>query len=286
VAILIGAAIGGYAGGKVAKAKGYDFSDWQMYAYIAGGAVVGGASGAVGAAVATSGVVGANTAAIAYGSYYNAVGMHMVSQGQSNVSVSFGFGSYNFTNNEWNGIWNWGENSTMENIGYGLGALANVGDILAGFNPRNAELRTENDPNYYKMVDADGNPMYQKDLIGHSQITNGKGIPLIDWGPTEGVRFSDWVTGTNSFEGGMAIPTSKMKWDPIPIKGVNLRRISNWNLSGKYNLALNSCVSQTSRALNSSGAFNIGIHPYLLHGQMYLRSIGVRPMIFSHYLLR
>ncbi len=174
----------------------------------------------------------------------------------------------------------------MENIGYSLGALANVGDILAGFNPGNAELRTENDPNYYKMVDADGNPVYQKDLIGHSQITDGKGSPLIDWGPTEGVGFSDWVTGTNSYERGMAIPTSKMKWDPIPIKGVNLRRISNWNPSGKYNLALNSCVTQTSRALNSSGAFNIGIHPYLLHGQMYLRSIGVRPMIFSHYLLR
>jgi REP element-mobilizing transposase RayT len=28
----------------------------------------------------------------------------------------------------------------------------------------------------------------------------------------------------------------------------------------------------------------IGIHPYMLHAQMYLRSIGVRPMLFSYYL--
>jgi hypothetical protein len=38
-----------------------------------------------------------------------------------------------------------------------------------------------------------------------------------------------------------------------------------------------------SRALNMSGAFNIGIHPYFLHLQMYLRSMGVRPSLFSYH---
>lgn len=46
--------------------------------------------------------------------------------------------------------------------------------------------------------------------------------------------------------------------------------------------ALSDCVSQTSRALNMSGVFNIGIHPYLLQAQMYMRSVGFRPMLFSY----
>ena len=52
-----------------------------------------------------------------------------------------------------------------------------------------------------------------------------------------------------------------------------------------HNVVYNNCVSMTSRALNMSGAFNIGIHPYLLHAQMYLRSIGIRPVLYSHFLL-
>ena len=119
--------------------------------------------------------------------------------------------------------------------------------------------------------------------LGHSQIVDMNGKPLVDWGPTESVSgFGDWVPGTNSYEGGVSISASKMKWDAVNIKGVNVSRISNWNPTGKYNLAFNSCVSQVSRALNASGVFNIGIHPYLLHAQMYLRSIGVRPCLFSH----
>ncbi len=59
---------------------------------------------------------------------------------------------------------------------------------------------------------------------------------------------------------------------------------SSFEMPGRFNFAINSCVSQTSRALNMSGAFNIGIHPYFLHAQMYLRSIGVRPMLYSYYL--
>jgi hypothetical protein len=40
-----------------------------------------------------------------------------------------------------------------------------------------------------------------------------------------------------------------------------------------------------SRALNMSGVFNVGVHPYLLHFQMYMRSIGFRPVLCSHFLL-
>lgn len=66
---------------------------------------------------------------------------------------------------------------------------------------------------------------------------------------------------------------------------VRMMRISDYlNKGGKYNLLYNSCVSMASRALNLSGVFNVGIHPYLLHTQMYLRSIGIRPMLYSHFL--
>lgn len=69
---------------------------------------------------------------------------------------------------------------------------------------------------------------------------------------------------------------------PVAIKGVNSGRLSNWSPAGKYNLAYNNCVTQASRALNASGAFNIGVHPYLLHGQMYLRSVFETPGFTSN----
>lgn len=106
--------------------------------------------------------------------------------------MSFGVASYNFTSGEWGYLGKKG-NSELENIGYGLGALANLSDILAGFTPGDVELRTENDPNYTKaqaVYDQNGRVIgYQdapyKDLIGHSQLSDGNGNVLIDWGLTK-----------------------------------------------------------------------------------------------------
>lgn len=202
------------------------------------------------------------------------------------MSVGFEFASYNFVSGKWGYLGKNG-NSAIENIGYGLGALANVADKLAGSKPGSVVLRTENAPNYSKYTDADGTPIPIKDLIGHSQIIDMKGTPLIDWGPTRTVNgFGDWVVGTNSYENGLAVPVSKMKWSTLTIDGVNATRISEWNSSGNYNLIFNSCVSQTSRALNASGVFNFRIHAYLLHAQISLHSTGVRPMLHSHFLIR
>lgn len=49
-----------------------------------------------------------------------------------------------------------------------------------------------------------------------------------------------------------------------------------------YSVEFSSCVTHTSAALNHSGVLNIDIHPYLLHGQMYLWGNGMRPWMFSH----
>ncbi len=168
-----------------------------------GGAIVGGLSGALAAEVAASGMPFANTSAIASGSFANSLGTHMYTGGQTDVMVGLGIASYNFSQNEIGYLGKKG-NSTLENIGYGLGALANVSDILAGFKPGDLiNLRTENDPNYYKYLDEDGNPIPIKDKIGHSQLTkivNGKESPIIDWGPVDGVSgLGDWVDGTNTY---------------------------------------------------------------------------------------
>ncbi len=51
-----------------------------------------------------------------------------------------------------------------------------------------------------------------------------------------------------------------------------------------YSVELSSCVSHVSRALNLSGIFNVGIHPYLLNAQMYLWSRGIRPWFVCNYI--
>lgn len=67
-----------------------------------------------------------------------------------------------------------------------------------------------------------------------------------------------------------------------------IKRYANWlnGLEKKdkliYSVELSSCVTHTLLALNSSGVFNIGIHPFLLNAQMYLWSNGIRPWSYSY----
>jgi RHS repeat-associated protein len=287
VPMVIGAIIGTYMGGVIANDGEYNLAKWdyqsgRTWGYMLGGAVVGAAAGYAGWIVGVSGIPMANTLGIMASSFVNSVGTFIYTGGRTDVSVSFGVASYNFSRNEWGYLGKDG-NKWYEDLGYGLGALANLSDILAGFKPGEVTLRTENDPDYIFYGKL-------KDPIGHSQITKGNDV-LIDWGPDE-LKSSTWklIRGTNSYEQGKLIPNLKSGsfWDPIDVKGVNVNRMlrfSNYlNKSGKYNLLYNNCVSMTSRALNMSGVFNIGIHPYLLHFQMYLRSIGIRPILYSHFL--
>jgi RHS repeat-associated protein len=277
----IGADIGMWSGGSIANGTAnpfkWDYSSGKTWGYMAAGAAVGAASGGLSNTIATSGGAFAQTQAIIAGSMMNSMGTALYTGGQTDVTVGFGAGSFNINTGELGYLGKKG-NSAMENIGYGLGAMANAADLLAGLKPNRTELRTEN-------TSTPGDP----DFIGHSQLVDANGKPVVDWGPDpnypiyKNAPFKS-VQGTNSYEKGLALPSSKMKWNPVTIDGVNTNRIASWNPSGNYNLAVNSCVSQTSRALNASGAYNIGIHPYMLHAQMYLRSVGVRPLLYSHYL--
>jgi hypothetical protein len=99
-----------------------------MAAYMAGGAIVGTVSAYVGGAVATSGIPCANTLSTVSSSLVNSVGTYMYTGGKTDISISFGTVSYNFSKNEWGYPGKKG-NSVIENIGYILGALANIGDL-------------------------------------------------------------------------------------------------------------------------------------------------------------
>nr|WP_321426960.1 DUF6443 domain-containing protein [uncultured Acetobacteroides sp.] len=126
-AIIIGAAAGGYTGHKIAHANGYNFSNWQTYGYMLGGAVIGGFSGYAGVAISTGGFM-ANTMGAMYSSMSYSLGMSMLSGGRMQPSISLGGASYNFGTQDWGYIGEKG-NSKLENLGYGLGMLANLSDV-------------------------------------------------------------------------------------------------------------------------------------------------------------
>ncbi|HKM01526.1 MAG TPA: RHS repeat-associated core domain-containing protein, partial [Sedimentibacter sp.] len=126
--VIAGAIIGTYMGGVIANNDfnpiNWNYNSGKTWGYMLGGAIVGGFSGWAGGAIAASGMPMANTAGIMSASFVNSLGTHIYTGGQTPVSISFGIGSYDITNDKWDGIWNWGENSTLENIGYTFGAMA------------------------------------------------------------------------------------------------------------------------------------------------------------------
>lgn len=276
--MAIGADLGMWQGGAMANGTGnpfkWNYGSAQTWGYMTGGAAIGAASGSAANAIANSGMAFANTAAIVGGSSINSIGTAVLSGGQADLSVGFGFGSYNLSTGEFGYLGKKG-NGTMENIGYGLGALANVADALAGFNPGEVQLNTES-----------------SDLLGHSAITNVGETDfynsIVSVGPETGGK---WIlnplkfkNGTNNWGNYVTSGDDVMK---AIVKGVNYKTISKYGLyldkGVNYNLYFGSCVNHTARALTISGVPSLGIHPYILHSQMYLRSIGVRPALYSFF---
>lgn len=294
VPVIIGAAIGMYSGGVIANKGQYnpvkwDWSSGKTWGYMLGGAVVGGVSGYVGGAIATSGIPMANTVAIAGSSLVNSVGTWAYTGGQTPISISLGAVSYDFTNGDFGYLGEKG-NSVLENIGYGLGALANLSDALIGFNPQKVDLVTEN-----------------SDAVGHSALVNegtmtgtglGNGNPanadpngIISVGPNryvDGNGSWHWMKGTNHWD--THTGAGEVFWrQTLNVNKGTIMKYGQWlnkmENSGKfiYSLELSSCVTHTSVALNLSGLFNIGIHPYLLNAQMYLWGNGIRPWTYSYF---
>ena len=168
VPVMIGAALGGFSGYKLADAN--QTTGWQKAGYILGGAVIGALTGHVASTIATSGIAFANTKAITMSSFLNSTAMNMLSGGQTDVIANFGLGSYNFDQQAFGYLGKKG-NTRLENVGYGLGLVGNISDALVGSNPSDVELQTENRPQ--------GN---SKDIIGHSQLNKNSDV-LVDFGP-------------------------------------------------------------------------------------------------------
>ena len=279
-AIIFGSIIGAYSGGVLANEGNFDPTmwDWQSgktWGYMVGGMLTGALSGAAGAAIASSGFPMANTLSIMGGSFTNSLGTYAYTGGQTDITMSFGFASYNFTQNSWGWLRKEG-NSKLENVGYALGALSNISDLLIGFDSESVQLNTEH-----------------SDAIGHSALTQvgetDNFNSYVSVGPDPGGK---WIFNPFKFKKGTN------KWNnhvtdnhvfKTVVDNVNVRTIEKYgamlNKYGvKYNLYFNSCVNNTARALTLSGVPCIGIHPFILHAQMALRNYGFRPALQSYLL--
>ena len=130
--VAIGADIGMWCGGSMANGTmnpfKWDYSSGKTWGYMLGGAVTGAASGYVGGLIASSGIPMANTAAVASSSLLNSVGTNIYTGGQTDITMSLGFCSFNFTTGKFSTFSS--KNKWYENVGYGLGSLANVSDML------------------------------------------------------------------------------------------------------------------------------------------------------------
>ncbi|MCO6500884.1 MAG: hypothetical protein J5I47_10960 [Vicingus serpentipes] len=145
-ALIVGAAIGAYIGGTTANGSfnplNWNFHSKKTWGFMIAGAVVGGLSGGASSAIASAGGPFANTMAIIAGSTIQSIGTSAYT-GNHNFSVSFGVGSYNFTQNDWGYLLEKG-NSGFENFVYGMGAAANFSDVLTGLNKLKAANRNAN----------------------------------------------------------------------------------------------------------------------------------------------
>lgn len=270
---IIGAAIGVYFGGVLSNDSynptKWDYSSAQTWRYMTYGGISSAASGYLGGAIASSGGAFANTMSIATASFVNSVGTNLYTNGKTPVSISFGAFSYDMTNNKFGRLGKKG-NSKLDNWMYSLGALANVSDVLIGLNPRDIDLVTS----------------HEEKGAGHSSLVeNGSNKKIISVGPIqeEGTTWH-WCKGTNDWNTHVNDKTNLFK----NTLSVNKKTVESYadilnNNSFHYSVELSSCVTNTSIALNLSGVFNIGIHPYLLQAQMNLWANGVRPWFVCMY---
>jgi RHS repeat-associated protein len=287
IPFIIGAAIGGYVGYKIADAKEYDFNDWQMYGYMLGGAVIGGLSGALGAEIAAAGGFMANTTSMIMSSYTFSVGMAALSNGMIHPSVNFGFGSYDFETGELNYLFG-GDNKWYENLGYFLGAMGNLNDINNLINQTNARL-------YTQVKNLDGS----KDIISHTGIVDdATGDNLMSFGPDDNKigagGFKDQIGSAKPLGGykkfGLAVRKGTPNYPVYPSLSKSTTLVVNKYLFSElrkvskfipYQGLTTNCVNMSSISLWLNGIPNIGIHPFLLHYSIVAYNSGFNPYVFN-----
>ncbi|MBO7142120.1 MAG: hypothetical protein J6V76_03315, partial [Bacteroidales bacterium] len=276
---ILGGIFGGIQGFSIGKSAG--LSGWKLFGSTIIGAGIGAISGGIANSISSNSMIMSNTLSIMAGSHFTSTGMCILgSINGVNIpyNLNFGFGSLSFDEDGFNfGFLGKKGNSKSENWGYFLGAMANVSDFLMGSNPKLVDLVTNHtDKTHSALVNSQ-----ETAEMGFSDPNK-----LISFGPGANDNLiwcpgnSDWNTYTNSYE-------VDEVWR-LSIRA-NLTTLKNYSTYLKehtphYSWLINSCVSQTSRALNLSGVYNIGIHPLLLHSEMFVRNMGLRPLLFSYYL--
>jgi RHS repeat-associated protein len=273
IPMAIGADIGMWQGGSMANGTmnpfKWDYSSGKTWGYMAGGAAAGGFAGYVGGGIAPSGGMFSNTTAIIASSYINSVGTKFYTSGESDLSVSFGVASYDFDISKWGYLGENG-NSTLMNVGYGFGALADVQDLFA--------LNMGTNVNYNAM----------KDPIGHGSLTNkdlsiniSKGFESGETSLGDGSVWTwgnsrPWGTSDNVFKFSINNVNRKLlEWMTGNIaRGKDLLGVFDAN----YSIWGNTCASQVSRSLWYSGVWGLNpftIHPLSLYFQLMVRQAGI-----------
>jgi len=286
--IIAGVIIGAYVGGSSANGT-LNFTKWDLnsgrtWGYMLAGAAIGGFSGGIGGFISSSGVAFANTSGIVFSSFANSIGMAALTGGD--VGFSFGAGSYNFGTGELGYLGKKG-NSALENVGFGLGAMANIQDIFAGTNGGSIDVKS------------------RKKLAGHSWIEqddiNISVGPAVELKPgAHGIKWElPYLFKTVEGENFYTSVTDPSKVFTTKLYNVNLNKLQKMtnflnkglSLNGKHILrygVYNGCVNQTSRALLRSGVLNVNAllpvtSPVFLNAELALRNYG---MMFSYYFNR
>ncbi len=264
--VIIGAAFGAYEGYEIGNANGADGAD--LLGYVLGGAIIGGLSGYAGGAVTAAEIPMANTLGIMTSSSINSLGMYAISDGKTDLSICFGFGSYNFTQGEWNTLFD-GDNQWSEDLGYFFGAMGNLTDVVSL-------------PGGGVNVDA---ITQKKDVISHASVVNEAEGISISVGPAERVfidlksilfKTVDGKHWNNHASDGMKLPIFNVNKRILKYFSDQINKGQNF-LGGElqYRVIGNSCVSYASRALWLCGVPNIGVHPYLWQTSLLLRQTGI-----------
>ena len=277
-AVIIGAIFGAYTGGTLANNGEANPLKWNFsdnWGYIIGGTIVGAISGYIGGYLAGLQIPMANTIGIAGGSLVNSVGTWAYTEGKTEISISFGAASFNFNRGSFGYLFKKG-NSIMENIGYGLGAMANLADLGE---TGKLLLNTE-----------------KKDIINHSAILDENGNVIISEGPGK-----NWIEPKGSVDhylnrtlgGSGATNRYPVLGENVTINKVNLTAIKTYgkvldfltkNGDGilPYSFVYSSCSTHTGLALNLAGIPTLFIHPYTVQGSVWLWNKSITPSIINN----
>ena len=281
IGAIVGAVIGAYSGGVIANEGEYNPIKWawndQTFGYMIAGAAFGGMSGYLGSYIAASGIPFANTLSVMASSLFNSFGTWVYTEGQTPISMSYGFASYDFTNDTWNYFGKKG-NKWYENLGYGFGALANITDIVSylwgGGTTINANSAAT------KGLDEYGN---QHDWWGHHSLTGQNGDTLVSVGPGQHPVHKGYTFAETFYD---SVQEANKTWasysgEPgtwtIPLNNVSEAAIEQYMSSvSRWDLLINSCVGHSTRALWRAGVPTLYLfHPHMLNAQLFVRQIGI-----------